>query len=368
MSRSVARALALAAGLLAAPAMAETFHVAETTRTIVPAHARDWRGAATHALVLRIWYPVAASLPDRPHDIGPPGRPLLAGHRLVDGTPPPARGRLPLILLSHGTGGSADSIDWLGAGLAEAGYVVVGINHPGNTSLEPYTREGFKLWWERAADVSDALTGMEADPRFADAIDRRRVGAAGFSLGGYTVLELAGARTVPGRLEAFCASPQADAICHPPELDAVAGGAGVPLADSEETRASLARAANSFRDTRIRAVFAVAPALGEAFDAASFADVRIPVSMMAGSADDIAPVATNIERFARFMPAARVRLVPDAGHYSFLDVCRPALQAAQPRLCTDRPGLDRGAAHEAVLKQARAFFASALAPDAGEPK
>lgn len=55
------------------------------------------------------------------------------------------RAKYPLLLLSHGTGGSADSLDWLGAALAAAGYVVAGANHPGNNVLELLTREGFVM-------------------------------------------------------------------------------------------------------------------------------------------------------------------------------------------------------------------------------
>jgi predicted dienelactone hydrolase len=71
---------------------------------------------------------------------------------------------------------------------------VVAVDHPGN-SLGAYTPAGFGLWWLRCRDISLAITTVLADPRFSAVADRARIGAAGFSLGGYTVLELAGART-----------------------------------------------------------------------------------------------------------------------------------------------------------------------------
>jgi predicted dienelactone hydrolase len=347
--------------LLASGARAQVFHVGETTRQIVPARARDWRGAQTHALVTRIWFPVAATLPERPDPIGAPGHALFVGEPVARGPLASARRRYPLILLSHGTGGSAQSLDWLGAGLARAGYIVVGVNHPGNNALEqPYTSEGFLLWWERAADLTDALDAVLADPQFAGRIDEQRIGAIGFSLGGYTVLELAGARTKPGALQAFCVSPQADAVCHPPEADRIPGG--WKMAMTPETKASLARAGDSYRDPRVKAVFAVAPALGEAFAADSFTEVQVPVALLAGEADEIAPLGTNIRRFARFMPAAQVTLVPGAGHYTFLDVCSPAGTTELGELCQDRPGVDRAAVHALALDKARTFFAVTLEP------
>jgi predicted dienelactone hydrolase len=108
-------------------------------------------------LITRIWHPVGPDVPEVAHDIGPPGDPIFRGHPIAMDAPlSPARAKYPLILLSHGTGGSADSLDWLGAALAAAGYVVIGVNHPGNNALEPLTREGFMLWWERALDLSEA--------------------------------------------------------------------------------------------------------------------------------------------------------------------------------------------------------------------
>ena len=340
---------------------AARYHVGETGRLFHPAVVRHWRGAATEGLVTRIWYPVDASVPEAVHDIGPPGHPIVRGHPVaIDAALSPAQARYPLLLLSHGTGGSADSLDWLGAGLAAAGYVVAGANHPGNTALEPLTREGFMLWWERATDLSEVLDGMLADPVLGSHIDRERIGAVGFSLGGYTVLELAGARTNVQAFRDFCNSPSADAICHPPEMDRLKGATATPAALSPQTTASLARAGASYRDQRIRASFAIAPALGEAFDASSFADIEIPVALLAGTSDSTAPVETNIRRIAGFLPKADVTMLPGASHYTFLDTCLPDAADVRADLCRDNPGIDRDAVHAETIERARAFFAATL--------
>src|SRR5215469_11226766 len=266
------------------------YRVGETQRGYHPEIARNWRGAKTEALVTRIWYPIDPSLPVVAHDVGAPGHQIFQGHPVaVDAPLSPAHRKYPLLLLSHGTGGSADSLDWLGADLAVAGYVVAGVNHPGNNALEPMTREGFVLWWERALDMSEVLDGVLADPTFGSHIDSERIGAVGYSAGGYTVLELAGARTNLKAFRAFCASPAADVICHPPEMSRIKAEGSTPPPPSPEMAASMSRSGASHRDARIRAVFAIAPGLGEAFDANSFADVHIPVALVAGTADTIAP-------------------------------------------------------------------------------
>ncbi|MFM0276711.1 peptidase [Paraburkholderia sediminicola] len=369
MFRLCCAALACSAALLwagaAAPADQPSWHVGEAARIFHPAVVRDWRGARTQALVTTLWYPADPARPELAHDLGEPGHPLFHGHpAVVDAPLSSARAKYPLLVLSHGTGGSADSLDWLASALAAQGYIVAGTNHPGNNALEPMTRDGFMLWWERATDASEVLDGVLADPMLGPHVDRDRIGAVGFSLGGYTVLELAGARTNLPAFERFCAGPQADAICHPPEAARIHEDPQAPALTlatlSPETKASRARAGESYRDPRVKAVFAIAPALGEAFDSHSFADVSIPISLLAGEADVTAPVDTNIHRIAGLLPSATVTMVPGASHYTFLDTCFPDVVEHLARICKDNPGVDRDAVHAQTAQRAIDFFATAL--------
>lgn len=358
---------AVAAALLLSPARAgepaaagaPAFHVGETTRIFHPATTRNWRGARTQALVVNVWYPADITSPETEHDIGTPGHAVFIGHPQSAGAAiASARTRYPLILLSHGTGGSAESLDWIASALAAEGYVVAGVNHPGNTALEPLTGDGFILWWERATDLSETLDGVLADPELGPRIDPHRVGALGFSIGGYTVLELAGARTDFERFLAFCRGPGADATCHPPEMSQTPGVD--QAAAAPEAAASIARSGDSYRDPRVRAVFAIAPAVGEAFDAKGLAGISVPVSIVAGSEDQIAPVATNGGRVSGLRPDFDFALIPGAGHYTFLSPCAPALARSVRMLCVERPGVDRNAAHEAAVLRALAFFRRTL--------
>jgi predicted dienelactone hydrolase len=122
------------------------------------------------------------------------------------------------------------------------------------------TAEGFLVWWERARDLSTIIDFVLRDPALSPAIDPRRIGAIGFSLGGYTVFEIAGARTDPGLLQQYCRSADADGCGDPPEFP------NARWADLQKTSASLQaatkRAGDSYRDARVRAGFAIAPALG----------------------------------------------------------------------------------------------------------
>jgi hypothetical protein len=121
--------------------------------------------------------------------IGPPDAPLFyAGRAAKDAVLAPVFGKYPVIALSHGTGASAMQMAWLGTYLAARGFIVVAVNHPGNNAVTGYTTQGFIEGWQRARDISTIISDMLKDRRFGTKIDPDRIGAAGFSYGGYTMM------------------------------------------------------------------------------------------------------------------------------------------------------------------------------------
>jgi len=200
--------------------LAPEFKVGGAFRKFTPSDkSYDWRGAKTHALLATVWYPAIPSAVTEPVEIPGMSELFVVGSCAPDATIASSPAKFPMIVLSHGTGGSALQMAWLGTVLAAHGYIAVAVNHPGNNATEDYTAQGFLTWWERARDLSVAIDSMLADPMFGAHIDASRIGAAGFSLGGYAMIEIAGGITDPAALKEFCASPRADAGCKsPPEF------------------------------------------------------------------------------------------------------------------------------------------------------
>ena len=340
-------------------------HVGRTTRAWVDSTRRAWQGPGLRPLRTTIWYPTDDSVRSVDWLRGPPDTPFF---RLGASTPgaPIARAahRYPLIAVSHGNGGSAGMLGWLGETLASAGYVVVGIDHHGNTSTEAeHAAAGFTLWWERATDVSVVIDRMLADSAFGPRIGPSAIGVAGFALGGHTAMALAGARTSVATWKAFCRSAARtadDGFCEPqPEFPDAAQAFEKVRGDSV-VAASLARESSSFRDARVRAVYLIAP-LARMFTEASLRTVRLPVRIVVGSADHTAPAATNGKFLAARLSNARLRLVSGAGHYTFVGECEPAGAANFPELCHELPQVDRGAMHRLVADDAVRFFDRVLA-------
>jgi len=128
-----------------------------------------------------------------------------------------------------------------------------------------------------------------------------------------------------------------------------------------EFQTTLRHASDSYRDTRVRAVVAIAPALGPAFRPASLTKIGIPVRIIAGQADTNVPIASGAKYFAANIPGAKLTLFPgNVGHYVFLDSCTIAGRNNLPRLCTDGDGVDRDGIHADTAALAVEFFKETL--------
>jgi predicted dienelactone hydrolase len=322
-----------------------------------PKAQRNWRGAQHQELRVTVWYPAAENAVETQQVIGKPDAPLFLAGKAAEHAPmAPALDERPLIVLSHGTGGSAMQMAWLGTALARAGYIAAAVNHPGNNSLEPYTAEGFVLWWERATDLSEVIDGMLADPEFGSKIDKDRIGAAGFSIGGYTVLALGGARTDISALTDLCKQQPDAPVCHVPEMKEMGTPEQMLAAVRKTSGVSLARSDESFADPRVHAVFAIAPAVGMTLTRDSLRAMKVPVFLVVGSADPIAPPKDNADVIRARDHRARGTVLPNVAHYTFLDTCTAAGKQQLGTFCEDPPGVDREAVHAEVEEMAVGFF------------
>jgi predicted dienelactone hydrolase len=339
-----------------------TFKVAVATRAFTPPEPYNWRAAKTHQLLTTIWYPADSAAVERPQFIGAPESPFaLAGFAAPDASFARTPAKFPLILLSHGTGGSALMMAWLGTALASHGYIAAAVNHPGNNALEDYTIQGFTFWWERAKDLSSLIDLLIAQPTFGPRIDTSRIGAAGFSLGGFTVIEVAGGLGELSRYQDFCNSPRKDGMCSdPPESPGLLAKATDLAKTDPDFQSALREAANSHRDPRIRAVFAIAPALGPAFSVESLEKILIPAAIVAGTADINVPPDTSAKFFAAHIPSAKLTLFTGVGHYTFLATCAELGRRNRPELCLDPAGVLRDDIHNQTAALALSFFSANL--------
>ena len=130
----------------------------------------NWDGNGPRPLAWVAWYPASDEATERKLPIDPTSW-FTIGLVAQDAPINSVHRRYPVVLLSHGTGGTASHLEWLARDLAQRGFVVIGVDHHGNTGTEPYRAEGFLCWWERARDLTVMLDRIDAMGEFAGRID-----------------------------------------------------------------------------------------------------------------------------------------------------------------------------------------------------
>jgi predicted dienelactone hydrolase len=156
--------------------------------------------------VVAVWYPTRAAA--RQHAYGPTFSSVLA----LNAPPSTACGRpVPLVVFSHGDLGCGLQSVVFTEQLARSGYVVAAPDHADatlchtvppqsglNAQVPPQPNIFAPDAWDdttrtdRRQDLEAVIDTLLGDGEFRKVIDAERIGAAGHSLGGYTVVGLAG--------------------------------------------------------------------------------------------------------------------------------------------------------------------------------
>lgn len=266
--------------------------------------------------------------------------------------PPIAGGVFPVVLMSHGTGGSAEGMAWIASFLAKRGFVVIGANHHGNTSMAEYQPEGFLCWWERAEDLSELLTYHLGQGPFAKSLDVDRVSALGFSLGGYTAMALAGAIT---RFENFLKWRGADGIgaAGPTEFPDAEDHIPSLIESSKPFRTSWQNASRDFTDERIKALVLLAPAPPvRGFEISTVEKISLPTLIVSASGDVEAPKSDCGDWLERINPNFEHDDIGDeVNHYTFLSFPARKELIERVHIFQDHPSVDRQKVHSEICER-----------------
>ena len=319
----------------------------------------DWDGTGPRPLSWAAWYPAPDDAGEAPMRVGGPGEPWFDIGTVANSASLMAGGpRMPVVLVSHGTGGSAASMGWLGRRLAQHGFVTLGVNHHGNTIVEAYRPEGFLCWWERARDLSALLDHMTHEGLFASRLDLEHVFVVGFSLGSHTALSMIGGITDMERFRAWAEHNGGPLARGPREFPDLADRFSELMATWRPFQASWERRAASYRDTRVKAALLLAPAPPvRALTDESLAAISAPVAILVGGADAEAPARDGADWLAERLAGTRIEhLGPMVGHFVFLPEATDAGRRDAPELCLDARSVDRRTIHDGVLATALRLF------------
>ncbi len=320
------------------------------------AERRSWDGKSVRPITTHIFYPTLENR-EEPLLIGPPKTPMFYAGNVVWNGALETAGEHPLIVMSHGTGGSALTLLWVAEAFVKQGYIVVGVNHHGNTALEKKKyAQGYTLWWERARDLDVAVNTILSLPEWSKKIDQTKIGVLGFSLGGYTTIAALGGRSDTRLFEAFCKSTKRDFTCEPQKEFPNMYSEFAEVRDTPQVERSLDRHNDDYRVSLFKAGYVIAPAVLQIFTPESLAAIKLPVSITVGSQDKTTPANTNAKWLHEKISGSLYKEIHNAGHYTFLAECGTGGKKILPHLCDDHQSIDRGSIHQQVSSDAVTFF------------
>jgi predicted dienelactone hydrolase len=259
---------------------------------------------------------------------------------------PEETGPRPVIVFSHGAGGSGENYGMLLQGWAQHGYVVIAPTHADSVAMMPAEKRrelrpadvivdavtDVEGWQDRARDLSfviDSFDELEKRvPELNGRLDRNRIGVAGHSYGAMTATMIAGGKI----------------------------------------RTKLGGDLKSFADPRVKAAIEMS-GQGEGqmgFTDGSWDDLKIPLMVMTGSEDRGAKGQDPKWRKAPFAhsPAGDKYwvFIDGATHMSF--VGRPMdLIGGIRRAGDDRPAKDNKAIFAVIQRATRTFWDAYLKGD-----
>lgn len=227
----------------------------------------------------------------------------------------------PVIVISHGLGSDRSTYAYLAKHLASYGFAVAVPEHPGSNAEQLQALISGSAsqvtapseFVDRPLDIKFLLDELDYLSRsglaFQRRIDLNHVGVIGQSMGGYTALALAGAQINFNRLETDCTDDTFN-------LSLLLQCRALELPASTPT----------FRDERVKAVIAINPIGSSLLGQDDYASIQIPVMMVSGSSDTIAPaLLEQIRPFTWLQAPERYLVMMQGGtHFSTIDVPNPS--------------------------------------------
>ncbi len=228
---------------------------------------------------------------------------------------PAAPGEFPLVVVSHGTGGSHLTHRMLGAHLARNGYIVALPEHPRNNRNNNELAGTTTILANRPRHVRSVIDWIHSDDALGPSLTRDCVAVIGHSLGGYTALAIAGGRPTSFPYESVDRQPHAIEVTP---------------------------------DARVRSLILLAPATPWFMASGALENLRLPVLMFTGDTDPHTNALHSaiVEQRIGEPSLLDHRIIKGAGHFSFLSPFPPEMTNPGFAPSQDPAGFDRARFHE----------------------
>ncbi len=245
-----------------------------------------------------------------------------------------AKGTFPLVIISHGSGGSNLGHRSIAFALAKQGFVVAMPLHPENNYKNNSAEGTVKNWKNRPKHIKTAIDALLLNPKLSPNINIDKIAVIGHSAGGYTALAVAGGMAQTNSIIELCNKKLLlkERMC------------GL-VKDHKLTPAQI----ENRRDQRVKAIVLMAP-VGVLFTQKdSLEQVNIPVLVMRAENDAELTEPYQSEMIAQNMKDKEMltyRVIKNAGHYSFITPFPDAIKSEAGVAGEDPVGFDRKAFHK----------------------
>jgi len=250
---------------------------------------------------------------------------------------------LPLIVVSHGSGGWFGAYRDTAAMLADAGFVVAALDHPGDNATDHSRTDELSILLDRPADIRRLADFMLDAWSEASKLDRERIGLFGFSRGAYAGLVIAGGRLDIPRIAPLCPEGFIDGMC-------------------AEIRKGEIPTQRPGEDPRFKAAVLADLEFGRAFTLQGLENVKAPIQLWASARGGDGVLPEDGATIDRNLPAKpEYHVVPNSAHFAFMAPCSAEAAKALPEICADAGAFDRVAFHKEFNAAVLAFFRKHLA-------
>lgn len=254
--------------------------------------------------------------------------------------------KYPLILFSHGHQGERRDLSWLADRLVRHGYCVAAIDHDGDMRGRFDIQKSVRFW-NRSIDFSFLLNQLEKDESLKEKIDFSRVGFVGYSLGGMTGLQLAGAKA-----------------SHVKELVYQLNGKFDSWSNDQFDEVDFSESERSYLESRIKGFCLLCPA-SYPYSKETLKEVISPIALVVSVGDEVLPFEEHGFRLIRYLVPKKLKVLgEEVSHYAFQN---PLSELGKKILTKHLPEkvvrADRSSVHQEVSRFATEFFRETFESD-----